>query len=144
MTPLDWDIEINQVSQGFRDLAEVLARFEALSDEEQRSVLRRVNVLAIQAGALDEDASEAILRSEVRPTRTSAVVLSKGRIDLQLAKAASLPRAELSDGFRLAIALLAIADERRRRTKCANGCSHWWHQNLSDEGVLMQIRRGQS
>ena len=124
-------------------MQELLVAFAALSEEEERSVLRRVNVLALQAGALDADATAAIVRSGVRPTRTAAVLVAKGPIDIQLAKAATLPQVELSDGLRLAIALLAIADERRRRTKCASGCSHWWHRDLRDDLVLARIRRGE-
>jgi len=143
MTPLDWDIEVNQVAQGLREGGDVFAAFAALSDEEKRTVLRRVNVLALQAGALDGDAAAAIARSGVRPTRTAAVLLAKGRIDIQLAKAAMLPQVDLRDALRLAIALLAIADERRRRTTCASGCSHWWHKDLGDDLVLQRIRRGE-
>jgi hypothetical protein len=142
MTPLDWDIQVNQAAQGLREVPELLVAFAALSEEEERSVLRRVNVLALQAGARDSDAAAAIVRSGVRPTRTSAVLMAKGPINIQLAKAATLPQAELSDGVRVAIALLAIADERRRRTKCASGCSHWWHKDLRDDVVLGRIRRG--
>ncbi|WP_344358185.1 DUF5958 family protein [Streptomyces gobitricini] len=30
--------------------------------------------------------------------------------------------------FRLLIAVLAIADARRRERFCSGGCSHWWHR----------------
>ncbi|MEU4090328.1 DUF5958 family protein [Streptomyces aureus] len=30
--------------------------------------------------------------------------------------------------FRLLIAVLAIADERRRERFCSGRCGHWWHQ----------------
>ncbi|MEU0674269.1 DUF5958 family protein [Streptomyces sp. NPDC006172] len=26
------------------------------------------------------------------------------------------------------VAVLAIADGRRRERYCSNGCSHWWHR----------------
>src|ERR1051325_7164914 len=98
MTSLDWDILINQVAQGVRAAAGGGATYDALSEDERRSILRRVNVLALQAGARDADAAAAIARSGVRPTRTAAVLMAAGRVDIQLAKVAMLPAAELSEG----------------------------------------------
>jgi hypothetical protein len=142
MSGRELDIEINQVAQGLKEMSEFLATVESLAEEEERSILRRVIALALQAGAADGDVAAALDRCGVRATRTTAVLLAKGRIDIQLAKISALPRAELHDGLRLSMALLAIADDRRRRTLCANGCHHWWHRNLRDDVVLARIRRG--
>ncbi|WP_410092895.1 DUF5958 family protein [Streptomyces sp. uw30] len=35
---------------------------------------------------------------------------------------------ERRKAFRLLIAVLAIADERRRERFCSGGCGHWWHR----------------
>ncbi len=136
------DIQINQIAQGFKPAAELRAAFDLMSDGERRSVLRRINALSLQAGAMDADVPDAIKRSGVRPGRTSAALLSKGRIGLQLAKVATLPSSELDDALRLTITLLEIADARRRQERCARGCRHWWHRDLSDELVLARVRSG--
>ncbi|MEV5491040.1 DUF5958 family protein [Streptomyces bobili] len=34
---------------------------------------------------------------------------------------------ERRKALRLLIAVLAIADERRRERYCCDGCGHWWH-----------------
>ncbi|MFJ6528057.1 DUF5958 family protein [Streptomyces longwoodensis] len=43
----------------------------------------------------------------------------------------ALPGYELTESFRLLVALFSIADTHRRTLHCAGGCSHAWH-NLPD------------
>ncbi len=143
MPQIDMDIWLNQVAQGIHPLAEIVSSFDGWPDDEKRAVLRRANALVLQAGAGASDVALAIAQSGVRRTRTAPVVLTKGRLDIQLAKISNLPAAELRDGLMLAISLLAIADGRRRNTKCASGCTHWWHKNLSDDVFVARVRRGQ-
>ena len=51
----------------------------------------------------------------------------------------SLPEPERDKAFRLFLALFSLADERRRKTECASGCSHWWHRDLSDELLVRRL-----
>ncbi|MEU2117943.1 DUF5958 family protein [Streptomyces sp. NPDC016459] len=82
-----------------------------------------------QPRAVPEDGPESIRRAGLRPTHTPAVLISRGRIDEQLGKIAGLaPLDERRKAFRLLIAVLAIADARRRERFCSHGCSHWWHR----------------
>ncbi|MET8330800.1 DUF5958 family protein [Streptomyces sp. NPDC005181] len=68
------------------------------------------------------------LAQELRPTHTPAVLITRGRIDQQLGKIACLtPPDERRKEFRLLIAILAIADERRRERFCSDGCSTRWN-----------------
>jgi Family of unknown function (DUF5958) len=143
MLRIDLDILLNQVAQGYRDASDAWLEIESLHEDEQRSAVRRAAALAQQAGMKDIDAVDAISRADVRPTRTSPVLLRSGRIDVQLAKIAALPGAELRDGFMLAVSLLSIADKRRREAKCNSGCTHWWHKDLRDKLVLARIRCGE-
>ncbi|MEU3134681.1 DUF5958 family protein [Streptomyces sp. NPDC006854] len=54
---------------------------------------------------------------------------TRGRIDQQLGKIASLtPHDERLKSFRLLIAVLAVADERRRERFCSDGCGHARHR----------------
>lgn len=76
---------------------------------------------------MSEDGPESIRRSGIRPTHTPAVLVTRGRLSEQLTKIISLPQAERTKAFRLLVALLAVADERRRARFCAGGCSHVWH-----------------
>jgi len=58
-----------------------------------------------------------------------------------MAKLLKLPASESIKTFFLLMSLLAIADARRYSKYCQNGCSHWWHRDLSDRKVLDEIQR---
>jgi len=88
----------------------------------------------VQARAVTEDGPESIRRAGLRPTHTPAVLIARGPIDQQLGKIAGLtPVDERRKAFRLLVAVLAVADERRRERFCSDGCGHWWH-NLPTVG----------
>lgn len=126
----DSDIRINRLAQGLESIEAGLIWFRNLGSAKQGEVLRTIASFITQAGAREEDVPTAIERSSLRATYTPIVLLSRGSLKMQLPKVVNLPLEEREKAFRLLIALLAIADERRRRTTCANGCSHWWHQDL--------------
>ncbi|MER6957438.1 DUF5958 family protein [Streptomyces sp. NPDC000618] len=71
----------------------------------------------------------------LRPTHTPAVLITCGPIDQQLGKIAGLALVdERRKAFRLLVAVLAIADERRRERFCSGVCGHWWHRlDVADE-----------
>ncbi|MGQ4385188.1 DUF5958 family protein [Streptomyces sp. SAS_270] len=120
---------LNELAQGLRPMSQGIAWFDALSPEEQSETLLFLRHHCVQARAVTEDGSESILRAGLRPTHTPAVLITRGRIDRQLGKIASLtPRDERRKAFRLLVAVLAIADGRRRERFCSDGCGHWWHR----------------
>jgi hypothetical protein len=84
----------------------------------------------------------AIAQSGIKPTHTPSVLMSRGPFAAQVAKVVALPEAEREESFLLFIALLGIADGRRRQTECAGGCSHWWHQDLADELLIRRLAHG--
>ncbi|MEU6987856.1 DUF5958 family protein [Streptomyces sp. NPDC046324] len=122
------DVILNELAQGLRPMTEGVEWFDALGSEEQSTVLLFLRHHCVQARAVTEDGPEAIRRAGLRPTHTPAVLITRGRIDHQLGKIASLtPLDERRKAFRLLVAVLAIADERRRERFCSDGCGHWWH-----------------
>ncbi|MFE5512113.1 DUF5958 family protein [Streptomyces sp. NPDC056529] len=128
------DVILNELAQGLRPMSQGIAWFDALDPEEQSRVLLFLHHHCVQARAVTEDGPESIRRAGLRPTHTPAVLITRGRIDEQLGKIASLkPLDERRKAFRLLVAVLAIADGRRRERYCLNGCAHWWH-GLSSTG----------
>ncbi|MEU6312867.1 DUF5958 family protein [Streptomyces sp. NPDC047014] len=110
-------------------MAQGMAWFEALGPAEQSEVLWFLRHHCVQARVVAEDGPEGIRCAGLRPTHTPAVLITRGRIDQQLGKISSLaPRDERRKAFRLLVAVLAIADGRRRERCCSDGCGHWWHQ----------------
>ncbi|CAL9674080.1 hypothetical protein SUDANB15_07629 (plasmid) [Streptomyces sp. enrichment culture] len=118
---------LNELAQGIRPLAQGAGWFEGLADTEQFEVLRDLAGFCIQARATSEDGSESIRRAGIRPTHTPAVLVTRGRLIEQLTKIINLPQDERVKAFRLLVALLGVADERRRVRFCAGGCEHAWH-----------------
>ncbi|MGW2378501.1 DUF5958 family protein [Kitasatospora sp. NPDC001683] len=55
------------------------------------------------------------------------MLVTRGRLTEQLTKIIHLPQDERIKSFRLLVALLGVADERRRVRFCASGCRHGWH-----------------
>lgn len=123
------DVMLNELAQGLRPMSQGIEWFDALGPEEQSVTLRFLSHHCVQARAAAEDGPESVRRAGLRPTHTPAVLITRGRIDQQLSKIAGLaPLDERRKAFRLLIAVLAIADGRRRERFCSNGCAHWWHR----------------
>jgi len=119
---------LNELAQGLRPVSQGIEWFDALGPKEQSEVLLFLRHHCVQARAVAEDGPEGIRRAGLRPTHTPAVLITRGPIDQQLGKIAGLtPVDERRKAFRLLIAVLAIADERRRERFCSGGCGHWWH-----------------
>lgn len=115
--------------------------FDSLDRDGQSEVLVFLRHHCLQARAVDEDGPESIRRAGLRQTHTPAVLITRGRIDQQLGKIAALtPVDERRKSFRLLIALLAIADARRRERFCSGGCGHWWHQMSPADPAVRSIR----
>jgi hypothetical protein len=123
------DVILNELAQGLRPMSQGIEWFDGLSPEEQSETLLFLRHHCVQARAVIEDGPESIRRAGLRPTYTPAVLITRGRIDQQLGKIASLaPLDERRKAFRLLIAVLAISDARRRERYCSDGCGHWWHR----------------
>ncbi|MFF4935387.1 DUF5958 family protein [Streptomyces griseofuscus] len=125
---------LNELAQGIRPLAQGVGWFEGLADTEQFEVLRDLAGFCIQARATSEDGPESIRRAGIRPTHTPAVLVTRGRLTEQLAKIINLPQDERVKAFRLLVALLGVADDRRRLRFCADGCGHAWHHLRTGAG----------
>ncbi|MEV4742515.1 DUF5958 family protein [Streptomyces sp. NPDC049555] len=120
---------LGRVAQGLRPISQGIAWFNGLNPVAQAKILRHLAQYCIQARPAAEDRTEGIRRAGLRTTHTPAVLITRGRIDQQLGKIACLtPLDERRKAFRLLIAILAIADQRRRERICLDGCSHWWHK----------------
>ncbi|MEU6417291.1 DUF5958 family protein [Streptomyces spiralis] len=113
------DVIHNELAQGLRcPTSQGIEWFDGLGPEEQSETLRLLRHHCVRARAVIEDGPESVRRAGLRPTHTPAVLITRGRIDQQLGKIAGLsPLDELDErrkAFRLLIAVLAIADARRR------------------------------
>ncbi|MER7108836.1 DUF5958 family protein [Streptomyces sp. NPDC000229] len=121
-------VMLNELAQGLRPIGQGVDWFEALTTEGQFEVLRDLGGHCIQARATEEDGPESVRLAGIRPTHTPAVLITRGQLAGQLTKIINLPQDERVKAFRLLVALLGVADKRRRERFCADGCTHAWHQ----------------
>ncbi|MFI0901578.1 DUF5958 family protein [Streptomyces sp. NPDC020983] len=121
-------VMLNELAQGLRPLGQGVEWFEALPPEGQFEVLRDLGGHCIQARTTVEDGPESVRLAGIRPTHTPAVLITRGQLTGQLTKIINLPQDERVKAFRLLVALLGVADKRRRERFCADGCTHAWHQ----------------
>ncbi|MDH6193106.1 hypothetical protein M2168_006224 [Streptomyces sp. CZ24] len=121
-------VMLNMLAQGLRPIEQGVEWFEDLPAENQFEVLRDLCGHCMQARATEGDGPESVRRAGLRPTYTPAVLITRGQLNVQLAKIINLPQDERVKAFRLLVALLGVADERRRERFCADRCGHAWHQ----------------
>lgn len=137
---------LNELAQDLRPLDEGVAWFADLPEDEQTESLRLLAGFCFQAHPTPQEALESIRRSGLRPTHTPAVMLVRGRIEHQVGRIARLtPQHERMKAFRLLIALLAVADARRRARCRVHGCGHHWHHLTADResGTPRRSAQGQ-
>jgi hypothetical protein len=145
MTRTDRDeLLLNQVAQCVISVQSAKEWFAQLDDDYQEMVLRKLAVMIQQASSTKDDVKNAIQLPEVRETGTAAVLLSRGRLLVQLAKVVGLPRRQRAEGFVPMVATFRVADTRRRVTRCLGQCTHWWHRDLSDPVVVADLIGGRS
>jgi hypothetical protein len=121
-------VVVNEPAQGLRPIGQGVEWFEALPAQEQFEVLRDLGGHCIQARATVEDGPESVRLAGIRPTHTPAVLITRGQVAGQLTKSINVPQDERVKAFRLLVAMLGVADKRRRERFCADGCTHARHQ----------------
>jgi hypothetical protein len=122
------DIKINKIAQKIIPMGEGLAWFQnQMLKDTGSEILQQLSIFIQQAHPTSEEIDNAIEFSELRPTFTPCVLVKSKAMKEALSKIVNLPKDEQLKSFKLLIALLSIADERRRNTECKLGCSHEWH-----------------
>ena len=137
---LDIEIELNRISQRYISEEDGLNWFESFAEASQREILRILIHAVLQAHVTPADVVSAIQETGLRPTCAPCALLMRGAVNIQLAKAVQLPKEELGRLFKLLIGMLRIADSRRRLT-CGSECKHWWHMNLRDPEIILEIKK---
>jgi hypothetical protein len=122
-------LKLNQIAQGLLPWSLGVSWFTGLLPSDQKSVLRDLAYITNQAHPRAEEVEPAMRLAGLKSTFTPCVLVSKGLSpERAFHKIVSLPETEWENSFRLLLALLSVADARRRTAHCAQGCSHEWHQ----------------
>ena len=116
--------KLNRIAQG---LDEPEPWFSELSDTEKVAVLSELCFMLKQSGTPpgEETLNQALEATGVSPGATAVNLVRQKRIY----KIPQLLAYEHAKSFPLLISLYSLNDNRRRENYCAEGCSHWWHQD---------------
>jgi len=121
-------LKLNQMAQGLLPWDSGVSWFIGLPSSDKKSVQRDLGFIAKQAHPRADEVDPAIAIAGLKRTFTPCVLVYKASSpEKAFHKIVSLPEAEWEKSFRLLVALLSIADVRRRAMQCAQGCSHEWH-----------------
>ena len=124
----DCAMMINRLAQGLVPVEAGISWFAALAPADRQCAMQTLWLCCDQSGILPSDVDAAISLAGLKPTFTPCVMLKKAaRPRLALESIIALPENEQLKSFRLLLALFAIADKRRRETRCKDGCQHEWH-----------------
>ncbi len=123
---LEWDIWLNRLVHRFETLESGTQQFVQLEEVDRLHVLEIIASMIVQSGAVQTDIEPAISNSKLSRNATPCVLALSGRISEQLPKIVHLPLNEQERVFRLLINLQHQADARRKE-RCGDKCSHWWH-----------------
>ncbi|HEX7664510.1 MAG TPA: DUF5958 family protein [Polyangiaceae bacterium] len=131
MNRSELEIRLNRLAQKSLALEEGRAWFLALNEAEVVDVLRSLAAMVQQAHPAEDEVASTITESGIERTHTApSLLLRSDPLKTRLSKLTGLRGNQGVEGFVLLVLLLGIADGRRRRTACAQGCSHWWHSDL--------------
>ncbi|MFG2267331.1 DUF5958 family protein [Streptomyces sp. NPDC048720] len=115
---------LNEIAQELRTLDDGAGWFSGLAPARQTEVLQEVAGYAMQAHITAADGRAGVARSGVKPTANPSVMIC---MDPPRYGFAGLPTAEHVKAFRVLVSVFAVADTRRRKTYCKDGCRHPWH-----------------
>lgn len=132
-------IDLNRWAAKPRFKRVALEWFRQQDAERRREILREVGAMALQAGCVPSDTDPATETFGLKPGWTPLVLMRLGSPKVQLATVLGLPEEEEELSLLTLLALLGVADARRRTARCATGCPHWWHRDLEDATVRNSI-----
>ncbi|MET8825571.1 DUF5958 family protein [Streptomyces sp. NPDC004610] len=116
---------VNEIAQRLRTPGEGTAWFTGLSLPYRKMVLQEVAGYAMQAGVTAADGRAGVALSGVKPTANPSVMIC---LDPPRYGFAGLPADEHVTAFRVLVCVFAVADTRRRETRCKGACHHTWHR----------------
>lgn len=123
----EFELIINKISQSFISREDGIAWFLGSSEEIQKDILSKLNLCLHQSHPNESEIEEGIVNSGLKETYTPCVILRSNNFTNARHKTLNLPSHEWGKVFTLWIIIFSIADTRRRKTECKDGCDHYWH-----------------
>ena len=123
----EFELTINKISQSYITKEDGLAWFLNSSEDDRKSILENLNLCLHQSHPYESEIEEGIFSSGLKETYTPCAILRSNSFSNARLKTLNLPPHEWVKIFTLWITIFSIADTRRRKTECRDGCDHYWH-----------------
>ena len=137
---IDEEILINQFSQGIHTMNEMDQWFQLHDLDDKRDIMENLFNLVIQSHPDVEDIKSSAVSLGKENSSSAVILLNKNKPFTKFGcKICDLPEKELLNGFNILLLTLSKADNRRKERECRNGCSHWWHKDLSDYNCMQTL-----
>ena len=123
----EFELTINKISQSYISKENGVEWFLNSTEEMRKSILVILNLCLHQSHPNELEIEEGIIKSGLKQTYTPCVILRSNNFTNARHKTLKLPSHEWDKVFSLWITIFIIADTRRRKTECRDGCEHYWH-----------------
>ena len=125
----DRDVLLNRLAQAASPQLAGAAWFDQATPADRTDALERLALFCWQAHPTIAEVELAVNRSGLKRTHTPCVMLLSAQTlgHHPFRRVAELPANEHTKAFALLLAVFSVADARRRREHCADGCTHDWH-----------------
>lgn len=136
------EIFINQYAQHIHSLETMDQWFNSKDIFYKKKIVHGLLLMVIQAHPTYEEIFDASVELKVERSPVAVKLMNKNKPYSKFGyELLNLPEADMLNCFNLLLEILSIADNRRRQICCINGCTHWWHQDLSDPSILETLRQ---
>lgn len=138
---VDEEIFLNQFLQGLFSLEQMNEWFDKHDKLERKNIINNLFYMFVQSHPTYAEIEEAALSIKKVKSTPAIKLLNRNKPYQSFGHEVSdLPECELQTTFDILLLTFAKADARRKKQECSNGCSHWWHKDLSDERYLQSLR----
>jgi len=126
----DRDVLLNRLAQDASPQLVGAAWFNQGTPADRTDALERLALFCWQAHPTLAEVELAVGRSGLKRTHTPCAILLSAQTlgHHPFRRVAELPANEQEKAFTLLLAVLSVADARRRQDHCAGGCTHDWHK----------------
>lgn len=139
---IDEEIIINQFSQGIHSLDDMNIWFDSYDYLNKKDIMENLLTMVIQSHPTIDDIEHVAIILGKKNTSSAAILMSRNKPFSKFGyRVCGLPEKELLNGFDILLLTLSIADNRRKETEDASKCNHWWHNDLSDENYLKELKK---
>ena len=134
------EIFINQYVQHIHGLEKMDRWFNSKDIHDKKRIVHNLLNMMIQAHPTYEEITNASIQLNLERSPATIKLMNQNKPYSKFGyELIHLPEADLVNCFNLLLETLSIADKRRFKKHCINGCNHWWHQDLSDQSVLKKL-----